>query len=333
MEIQDKLWKVYVQLRAGLSNNTDDIGVDIGLRLRNENDYIFVDMERKEDVLIRLFKAPKNSERMTTVVLEEEKIENIPVQVITMLGKVSPKLDKYKRIAREKYQGPLIGGIPINGANHSSDSNFGTLGAIVYDKDDEIFQYPFLLSCHHVICDAVKKKSVTNSNVFHPPFGSKTNDDKDIERSLIGKMKRSGINTKLDCAVARINEGVKVDNHILGLGPIKGIRTPQLGRVVRKSGAKTGITWGIIDGMNGTWKLKSTSREVYGSILHITPLGRVDGKQFEISHRGDSGSLWLTDNNDAVGLHFAGEMDRPLEYALALPIHDVMESLKFRFKF
>lgn len=330
MEINENLRQVHKKLADKIQEDANVIGIDIGLRLIDENGRIFVDQEESQ-TWVRVFEFHDNARRRPKIILKEEQMNEVPIQIIQMEGKVSATTSKVTRMARKKYSGSLVGGIPVNGSNRNSNSAYGTLGAIVYDREDEMYKNPFILSCHHVLRDLNEPGKVSGPPVFHPPYSVLNNDSDEEKEFWIGDLIRSGINNNLDCAVAALKRNVEVENKILKLGTVRGSRTPRLGRVIRKSGAVTGVTWGQIDGVYGIWKVGSKESEIRSNLIHISPLGRLDGKLPEISFRGDSGSLWLTEVNDAVALHVAGEIDIPLEYALAHPINDVLETLKIKF--
>ena len=91
---------------------------------------------------------------------------------------------------------------------------------------------------------------------------------------------------------------------------------------------------GIIDGIYWTGYVDpkaKTKKRLIKNAVHIIPRDGLDSME-EISYYGDSGSLWVTENNYAVALHFAGELyDNPVEFALAHPILDVMKTLGVSF--
>jgi hypothetical protein len=68
--------------------------------------------------------------------------------------------------------------------------------------------------------------------------------------------------------------------------------------------------------------------------IHIVPRPPWPRADYEVSKGGDSGSVWVNeDNNKAIGLHFAGETDPSptSEFALANRIDRVAELLSFSF--
>ena len=104
-----------------------------------------------------------------------------------------------------------------------------------------------------------------------------------------------------------------------------------MGAALVKSGAVSGITHGIIDGIEGVYQL-DYSNFGYGS-LWMQGFRVIRGSVTStrtVSEAGDSGAIWVDEETcTAVGLHFAGEDGgSPLkEYALAHSIEAVLERL------
>jgi hypothetical protein len=105
---------------------------------------------------------------------------------------------------------------------------------------------------------------------------------------------------KVDCAIARPIIDGDISDEILEIGKAAGfnIGELQVGQAVKKSGRTTGVNQGIIVGLDG-----------------IVSVGYGDNKVavFEdqilttaIAQGGDSGSAVLNDNNQIIGLLFAG---------------------------
>jgi hypothetical protein len=121
-----------------------------------------------------------------------------------------------------------------------------------------------------------------------------------------------GATNTVDCAIARIRDGISVDRRIFrGPGrPPEALRLPTvtaaLGANVQKSGRTTGFTTGTVD-------LVKTSITVnYGSpaiprMASFVDVFRVSRPGGLFSQAGDSGSLITTrPRNQPTGLLFAG---------------------------
>jgi endonuclease G len=112
----------------------------------------------------------------------------------------------------------------------------------------------------------------------------------------------------------------------LEIGPVNGSQSPTVGMKVTKSGRKTRVTHGFIDGILGEYPIRYagfTTSIRY--VFRIVP----QPAESQVSSKGDSGSWWLDETGHrAVGLHFAG-YDDP-ETALAISMPEVLTALKVR---
>jgi len=112
----------------------------------------------------------------------------------------------------------------------------------------------------------------------------------------IGTLLRSDRGT--DTAVAVATGARPFDSHILGAAnDVTGLRHPQRGDILEKSGRTTGITRGFVD---------SIVREFAGLqfVMRLVPLPGADGP---ICDFGDSGSVWYDPGTgEAVAIHCKG---------------------------
>lgn len=209
----------------------------------------------------------------------------------------------------------------------------GTLGAVVKDKKTG---EPLLLSNNHVlanITNGMDGRSQKNDPILQPGVydgGTEENDligrlerfiplrrggetecpiARNFERLLnsfiyalkpryVVKLYKKGVENTVDCAVARPVNKKMIDKRILEIGEIKGTTSPEVGMAVKKSGRTTGLTRGKIELVDATVEVQmSESESAIFSDQFITG---------PISSAGDSGSLILDSENNAVGLLFAG---------------------------
>ncbi len=208
------------------------------------------------------------------------------------------------------------------GASISSlEGNPGTLGAIVFDR---ISKEPMMLSCKHVLKE--------NELIFQP--GRNIFDWDNL--NLCGETSRSYLGIEGDAAVAKIiNREFTSEILELNITP-KQTSMAQLGDLVVKSGASSGITYGIITRVGVVANLlypKISSLNI--SCFEITANAHKQWPETPLCLDGDSGSLWmLEDSEAAVGLHFAGECISEFgsSFALACNIDDVMQQLGVEFE-
>jgi endonuclease G len=211
---------------------------------------------------------------------------------------------------RAQFYRELRGGISISNAN---SFGFGTLGGKVRDRQsgDEL-----LLSNWHVLVGSWFAKP--GLSICQPALvdgGSETNP--------VATYTRHAMDANLDAAVAKLNGERPLRNEQLEIGAVAGAAVPQLGAKVIKSGRRTGVTSGIITGVEGyTKQLYAGMAHIIRNVVHIAP----EAPGEEISAPGDSGSWWLERSAwRAVGLHFAGS-NAP-EFGLALSMPKVLEAL------
>ena len=133
------------------------------------------------------------------------------------------------------------------------------------------------------------------------------------------KLYKEGIKNLVDCAVAKPKNENEVKSSILDIGEVKGVRDPEVGLRVQKSGRTTGLTSGKIKVKDTTVEVKMTQDEKaqFKDQFITEPL----------SEAGDSGSLVLDEDNKAVGLLFAGSK----KATVCNKIDNVLKALKVRF--
>ena len=203
----------------------------------------------------------------------------------------------------------LIGGIQIQSRKKRG---IGTLACIVFDKDTG---KPLGLTNRHIL------KKNRGFSVVQPAYKNRT------KEYIIGNIfKKGGKGRDNDFAVFEINTDNRqydTNNSIAILqGKITEFVTASAGMKVQKVGQFTGHTFGIVE-------------KVVGNTVYIIP--NPDKPCEEISQGGDSGALWVTDeeNFKAVALHRAGEPDKrgstAADVAYAIPIERVLRMLNIRF--
>ena len=206
---------------------------------------------------------------------------------------------------------PLQGGISISGEWIFGS---GTLGGIVEDRETH---EKMILSNWHVL--AGSDYAVQGTRIFQPGFG-----DYGTGANTVGSLERHSFAQGIDAAVARLNGARDWVNDQLDIGPVTGVKAPDLGMKVTKSGRSSGVTHGLIDGFEGEFPL--TYQGLWHSIKYVYRIVPRPGYN-EVSRPGDSGSWWLEeDTKKVVALHFAGQ-DEPEERALAIAMPQVLDSL------
>lgn len=214
-----------------------------------------------------------------------------------------------RSVPRAQVFRPLCGGISIS---NEWFYNYGTLGGMVKDRDtgDEM-----LLSNWHVLVgSAYVRRGI---RIYQPGGG-----DGGRFQHTVAHLERHAMNQGIDAAVAKLTDA-RWTNDQLNVGPVSGVTAPLLGMRVVKSGRGSGVTKGVIDGVEGEYPIE------YGGfprkIKHVYRIVPVPASG-EVSRGGDSGSWWLEeDTKRAVALHFAGYNDPETALAIAMP--QVLEAL------
>lgn len=126
-------------------------------------------------------------------------------------------------------------------------------------------------------------------------------------------------NNTVDCALAMPDNPEVISSEILNFGYVQGVVEARPGMPVRKSGRTTGVTTGNVTTIGTSLKVEMDGGEMVMFTDQVTTDLRSQG--------GDSGSLVLTPDNQAVGLLFAGS-DRITVFN---KIHNVMDALNIEF--
>jgi len=313
------------------------VGVGIGYKTVNG------ERTNKKSLLVLVKKKiPREKLRKAEVI--PERVEDVNTDVIEV-GEI-----KLLGLRTEKLR-PARPGISIGHYKVTA----GTFGALVRDS---VTREPLILSNNHVLANSTNgrdKKASLGDPILQPGAydGGKSEDvighlfrfipvEKDMtqvecpvakagERILdkavkilrpsynVRFYKKKAMQNLVDAALAKPVHPSYVSDEILELGKVKGEALPELGLSVVKSGRTSGVTKSEIKAMNVVIKVMLGENEeatFYEQIL-TGPMAKP----------GDSGSLVLTEKNEAVGLLFAGSE----EATLINPIINVMKLLKFTF--
>ena len=229
---------------------------------------------------------------------------------------------------------------PSNQSCVFSSSDFCDVGTVGFKVCDNINQETvgFLMN-NHVATSGCPGKCPNNAplgvTIYSPGFFT----DCSNPGIQVGTLNRF-VDIQLDGIIPNFVDAAFVQSSdeevsctIQGLGPQRNVITsPVLGLNVCKSGAVTGVTCGEISEINVTARVEYTRV----GIPSTEPCGTGNGlflntfryepipPYTDISSGGDSGAPVIrADNNNAVGLHFAGgESD-----GLAIPIGSVLDAL------
>ncbi len=192
----------------------------------------------------------------------------------------------------------------------------GTIGCAVYSGDGENIEH-YILSNNHVLAD--ENRAQLGAVIVQPGIadGGKVPNDvigtlHDYEPIKFITSNREPQNV-VDCAIAKCTPNI-ITPEICWIGYVNGISDPQKDMIVKKSGRTTALTTGKILLTNATLKIKYNT----GTALFVNQIVTSG-----MSKGGDSGSLLLNENNEAIGLLFAGA------YIISVcnPIKEVLDAL------
>lgn len=238
---------------------------------------------------------------------------------------------RIRRLSRPWYQDvcrPLRPGCSI--AHYRITA--GTLGCFVKTRDDGSL---CLLSNNHVL--AWTNRGRLGDPIIQPgksDGGSKA-DHQIGTLHKFAEIKMDGLDINYtDCAIAVPFPGIEKDHFNFDeLGTLRGVAedVPRTGSVVKKVGRTTGATTGRVTAIEVDQVMVAMSSQGFSEIARFDGQIAIEGYGAgAFSKSGDSGSLIVDSDGQAVGLLFAGSRDggsngRGLTFAN--PIRDVEAAL------
>ncbi|KEI07001.1 hypothetical protein Z957_10545 [Clostridium sp. K25] len=210
---------------------------------------------------------------------------------------------------------PVLGGYGIAPV---TTKYYGTMGCLVTDGIEN-----FILSSNHILADLNNIKLGTP--ILQPAIVNGGNPEKDQVAVLSKFIPLRCINgTKrpenyMDVAIAKVINNNFVSSDIKFIGKPKGVRGHRLGQLVKKVGASTELTTGIIQYINVTIIVDENKKQFLMKKQLVT-----NG----MAKPGDSGSILLNDNNYVLGILMASNN----EYTIFNPIKRVLAALDVSIK-
>lgn len=249
-----------------------------------------------DDLAARLFiigpKRPASSR--TSLRLAPKSLDGLPLDVISF--QFQPHAGRAPAFRRLSTKQGIIGGLSIG----TPDDAPGTLGSVFRSSK---YEGLLGLTSAHLAPDP-------REHVFAPS-------PVDREGGLdLGEV--VAIDYDYGASLIRIRTPGAAVGAVMGLPNICGfmygeeLHEAALSRKwVTKSGRTTGVTRARITGISSSGTITLTAS---------------DGVS-EIASGGDSGSIWMTDDGRAVGLHFAGGTHGKSGWAQAMPMFGIAENL------
>jgi hypothetical protein len=276
------------------------VGVGVG---RKE-----VDGRHTETLSVRVYVSRKlpESELEASQVIPKE-VADVPTDVIEDTFRIHVVLPVSEH---QRWRAILNPGISIGNAVLGGS---GTLGACVFDAHTGA---QLLLSNWHVICG--RTNCAAGEAIIQPGTGG---DDTGTANDVVARLERTVLTDVVDAGVAAITGHRMLFEEVLGLQAVRGTAAATLGETASKSGRTTGVTSATVTDVDADLdidysELGMGTRHFHGQLV-------LEGD--DASRSGDSGSGWLNDRNELIGLNFAGSDSGGR--AIANPIGAVVAAL------
>lgn len=204
-------------------------------------------------------------------------------------------LDRYR---------PLTGGVRIEAK--LPDASGGTLGCFLWERADH--DHVYALTNQHVMTGSVAP-TVADTKVGQPNSSdSVTKCCSNIVGLYAGGRKESG----RDAAVVRLEAGMQWRPHVTEIGELQGTHALTTGEIagltyqVRKRGQRSRLTGGTVESINATWTVAGITHNNVTVVRPNPDPTLPAGTPIFFTQKGDSGSVYVNDDNEVVALHFAG---------------------------
>ena len=287
--------------RNRLYGKKNVVGVGTGLKYRNGR--------ATGELAILVFVSKKeHADKLRKRDLIEPEIDGIKTDVVGKVGNLriqniviqSQAVNSYRE--RPIYAGSSISHIYVTA---------GTLGGFFIDKDGDVV----VLSNQHVIAGDNMKgaygKAPKKGNVTIQPGtfdGGTIGDTFAHLKAWVPLKKKDNVE---DSAISKVDDVSQIENEIKGLGRINGFGKAFIGQKVQKVGRSTGHTKGKVISINASVCVD------YGGIVKCFSNCIVTTN---MSAGGDSGSILLDKDMNAVGLLFAGSETVSIFNPISYPV-------------
>ncbi len=284
---QEHLLEVYEKVKAMLASYPNVVNVGIGIK---EKDGKLTD----EGCITIVVKEKKNEADLDPDEIIPKEVEGVKTDVIIQTDRIPLAVCTDDRSSNYR---PIKGGMYIkNYRNGSGIGGGGTLGCVAQLVSDDSW---VILSNHHVL------------------YGNTGQDGDEIGQPWVGCSwccktnviaKNLTKDEALDCAIAKVEDDIAIENTILEIGNIQvlGATSPVNGERVRKRGARTGFTSGTISFIDPVTKEITIDPKPAGGPAH-DPGGCTNYQSgvTVFAYFGDSGSVIVNDDNEVVALQHA----------------------------
>jgi hypothetical protein len=294
------------------------------------------------EIVIKVFvKRKKPAAEVPPDQLIPASFEGVPTDVVEM-GPMVPHLDEVPGAHHPEdmpgdntHTNPLEGGMLLGCRAPDHHGKTGTLGCLARDKADGTAVYA--LTNQHVVADSEGKISLSR------PFLrlDKTPDPGLDSFDPLGYTAAATRDQTIDAALLRIDAGFEWLPKIKQIGFVRGTHEVDLAESVtlayrvRKFGARTGLTGGIVIAIAVE---RVNVFDVYLKFDMIIrpnrPAAPHENDSAYFSYFGDSGSVVVNDDDEIVGLLWGGEKfegNKPAYHAGVTPISFVLDHFRHKF--
>jgi hypothetical protein len=303
--------------RSRLLSYPNVVGVGLGYK-------VTAGTRAAEPALVVFVTRKLPSEQIPAASRIPKRVAGLPTDVVEV-GRIRIHNERLKK------HRPAPPGVSISHPRVSA----GTFGAVVYARSTGL---PFILSNNHVLANETDGAD-GRAKVGDPIVQPGVHDGGDQRRDTIGRLfkfvplhftsqestcrtagqfekylnalirifrpnyfikvfKQGRQANLVDAALAEPLAAADIVPDILEIGPVQGVAEAELGTVVKKSGRTTGLTHGQVEYVATTITVQfSDGRTAVFEDQFLTTA---------MSKPGDSGSLVLSEKNQALGLLFAG---------------------------
>lgn len=274
------------------------VGVAVSHKIKNEKDTgdpcmtIFVEQKLDPALLGSNQAIPRTIQKYKTDVVETGPIFAEPhcTEDLEESGEYDVGIQTLRNRVRPVEGGYSVGHVRITA---------GTMATAVYDARPfpGIPRRYYMLSNNHVLANS------NNARAGDPILQPGPHDGGTYPRDMVARLYRfvpirfDGSCNYVDAAIA-VGEFHDLDREIYWIGYVKGVSTVGVGTIVQKTGRTTSYTTGRVTAINATVNVNYGGGNVGRMCRQIMTTNMSAG--------GDSGSLLLDMNENAVGLLFAG---------------------------
>jgi hypothetical protein len=127
----------------------------------------------------------------------------------------------------------------------------------------------------------------------------------------------------MDAAIAKMGAAFPISYEYEGVGPLTGIRDARVGETLTLVARTTGIMRAVVQSVNAHTEVRNFIEPHRGTVSFRSIVQLKRAQSLFANLEGDSGGMWIGEDNKAVALNFAGGEDS--EDAFAIPIVRIIE--------